>query len=424
MKITTAEEALSVIKSGNNVFVHSAAMTPGALLKSFTKNCSVKDISLIHIHTEGDADYITDASSPYTLYSCFVGANVRKAINENERANYIPVFLSEIYQVLQSGSHKVDVAMLKVSPPDVHGYCSLGTSVDVSVAAIEAAKHVIVEINPNVPRVHGDGFIHVNQIDFGVESNEPMFTVPSRILSDEEKQIGKHVAALIEDGSTLQMGIGGIPDAVLAQLGNHKDLGVHTEMFSDGLLPLVEKGVITGKYKKVLPGKIVSCFSIGSKKLYDFIDNNPAMEFKEASFTNDTAIIRKNPKVIAINSAIEIDLTGQVCADTIGTYQYSGVGGQMDFIRGASLSQGGKPIIALSSCTRKGESKIAPLLKSGAGVTTTRAHVHWVVTEFGAVNLFGKDLVERAKLLTSIAHPNHREMLIRAASERYHQNGF
>ncbi len=424
MKITNTQEALSVIEPGNNVFVHSAAMTPNKLVKALTQNCPGPDVNLIHIHTEGEADYINDNSFKFNMYSCFVGSNVRKAININPKANYIPVFLSEIHQILTSGSRKIDVALLKVSPPDSHGYCSLGTSVDVTLAAVRAAKYVVVEFNPNVPRVHGEGFIHTNQIDFGVESDDPMFEVNPKVLSEEEMEIGKHIAELIEDGSTLQMGIGGIPDAVLSQLINHKDLGIHTEMFTDGILPLVKKGVINGKFKKVLPGKIVSCFAIGSQNLYDFVDNNPILEFREASFTNDTTIIRKNPKVIALNSAIEIDLTGQVCADSIGIYQYSGVGGQMDFIRGASLSEGGKPIIALASCTKNGDSKIAPLLKAGAGVTTTRAHVHWVVTEYGAVDLFGKDLVERAKLLTSIAHPKHRESLLQAANERYHQNGF
>ena len=419
MKLTSAAEAISHIGFGENVFVHSAAMTPSVLVNALSENCPVDQLNIIHIHTEGAADYIADESGRFTTYSCFVGANVRKSINANGRANYIPVFLSEIYQVLTSGEKKVDVALLRVSPPDAHGFCSLGVSVDVSLAAIRSAKKIIVEMNPNVPRVHGDGFIHVSQIDFGVETNEPMHVVSPKVLSEAEK-IGRHIAELIEDGSTLQMGIGGVPDAVLAQLGNHKDLGIHTEMFSDGILPLVEKGVITGKYKKVLPGKLASCFAVGSEKLYRFLDDNPTVEFKEASFTNDTALIRKNPKVIAINSALEIDLTGQVCADSIGNFQYSGVGGQMDFIRGASLSQGGKPIIALGSVTRKGDSKIVPYLKQGASVTTTRAHVHWVVTEFGAVNLFGKDLVERAKLLASIAHPDQREMLAKAIYERYH----
>ncbi len=420
MEITTAEKALSIVKPHDNVFVHSAGMTPNVLVESLTGHCPVDNINLIHIHTEGAADYITDDSGRFNTYSCFVGANIRKAVNANGRANYIPVFLSEIYQILTNGARKVDVALLRVSPPDVHGYCSLGVSVDVSLAAVRAADHVIVELNPNVPRVHGDGIIHVSEIDYAIETDEQMHAVSPKVLSEEEKQIGAHIANLIEDGSTLQMGIGGVPDAVLAQLGNHKDLGIHTEMFSDGILPLVKNGVINNRFKRVLPGKIASCFAVGSKKLYDFLDDNPIVEFKEASFTNDTALIRKNPKVIAINSAIEIDLTGQVCADSIGTYQYSGVGGQMDFIRGAALSPGGKPIIALTSSTRKGESKIAPFLKQGASVTTTRAHVHWVVTEYGAVDLFGKDLVERAKLLTSISHPDHRDQLAKALYERFH----
>jgi len=416
MKITNLEDALSIIKDGDNVFVHSAAMTPVELVNGLS-SLDVKNVSLIHIHTEGNAEYLD--KNKFTTYSCFVGGNIRKLINASSKANYIPVFLSEIYQLLEEGERKVDVALLRVSPPDKHGYCSLGTSVDVSMSAVRTAKRIIVEINENVPRVHGDGFIHVSQIDAAIETHDPMYTVAPRTLNEEEVKIGKYIAELIEDGSTLQMGIGGIPDAVLAQLGGHKDLGVHTEMFSDGLLPLIEKGVVNGKYKKVLPGKLVSCFSLGSRKLYDFLDDNPIVEFKETSFTNDTALIRKNPKVVAVNSAIEIDLTGQVCADSIGTYQYSGVGGQMDFIRGAALTPGGKPIIAMTSKTKKGISKISPLLKPGASVTTTRAHVRWIVTEYGAVNLFGKDLLARAKALISIAHPDHREELEKAMKERF-----
>lgn len=419
MKITNISDALSQIENGDTVFIHGAAMTPNTLVGGIVENCSAKNLKLIHIHTEGPAEYASSLSGLFDTYACFVGGNIRKAVNANGRANYIPVFLSEVGNILKTGDKKVDVALLKVSPPDAHGYCSFGVSLDVAMAAVQAAQKIIVEINPNVPRVLGDGFIHIDNIDFAVESNDPMFVPTPRLLTDQEIAIGNHIAELIEDGSTLQMGIGGIPDAVLSQLTNHKDLGIHTEMFSDGILPLVEKGVINGKFKKVLPGKIVSCFAIGSQKLYDFVDNNPKVAFKEASFTNDTALIRKNPKVVAVNSAIELDLTGQVCADSIGTYQYSGVGGQMDFIRGAALSEGGKPIIAFSSTTRKGESKIAPFLKQGASVTTTRAHVHWVVTEYGAVNLFGKDLLERAKLLTSIAHPEHREYLMAATHERF-----
>jgi len=420
MELVSLEKILAHIKSGDTVYVHSAAMTPENIVAQLTINCPAEHINLIHIHTEGKADYTEDQSGKFHTYSCFVGANIRKLINSNGNANYIPVFLSQVYEVLSDGDLKVDLAMIKVSPPDKHGYCSLGVSVDVALAAINTAKIIIAEINENVPRVHGDGFIHVDDIDFAVETSTPMFSVHPKPLSDEERLIGKHIAGLIEDGSTLQMGIGSIPDAVLAELGGHKNLGIHTEMFSDGILPLVEKGVINGSKKKVLTGKLVSCFAVGSQKLYDFVDDNPVVEFKEASFTNDTSIIRQNPKVVAINSAIELDLTGQVCADSIGTYQFSGVGGQMDFIRGAALSKNGKPIIALSSITKRGESKIAPYLKQGASVTTTRAHVHWVVTEYGAVNLFGKDLVQRARLLTSIAHPDHREELTKAYRERFH----
>ncbi|MEM7381037.1 MAG: acetyl-CoA hydrolase/transferase C-terminal domain-containing protein, partial [Bacteroidota bacterium] len=278
---------------------------------------------------------------------------------------------------------------------------------------------VIAQINPQVPRTHGDGIIHVDQIDLAIAVDEPIHIHPMAPISETEHKIGKHVATLIEDGATLQLGIGNIPNAVLSNLGNHQRLGVHTEMFSDGLLPLVKKGVITGEEKVIKTGKIVTCFAAGSQKLYNFVNDNPLVHFKEAAYTNDTALIRQNPKVTAINSAIEIDLTGQVCADTIGSRQFSGVGGQMDFIRAASLSEGGKPIFAISSVTGKGVSKITPFLKEGAGVTTTRAHVHYVVTEHGLVNLFGKNLYERAKALISIAHPEHQESLEKAAFERF-----
>ncbi|MDX1719142.1 MAG: acetyl-CoA hydrolase/transferase C-terminal domain-containing protein, partial [Salegentibacter mishustinae] len=280
-----------------------------------------------------------------------------------------------------------------------------------TLPAIQTAKKVIAQINPKVPRTHGDGIIHISQIDAAIEVDEPIFATSIATPTQIEQEIGKHVASLIEDGATLQMGIGGIPNVVLNNLKNHKNLGIHTEMFSDGILPLVKSGVITGKNKEIKTGKLVTCFAIGSPELYDFIDDNPIVHFKEAAYTNDTAIIRRNPKVTAINSAIEIDLTGQVCADTIGKYQFSGVGGQMDFIRGAALSEGGKPIIAMPSITKNGVSKIVPFLKEGAGVTTTRAHVHYIATEYGVVNLYGKNLRQRAKELISIAHPDHREQL-------------
>lgn len=279
-------------------------------------------------------------------------------------------------------------------------------------------KKVIAQVNPQVPRTHGDGIIHISQIDAAVQIDHPIHIHNLSEPTEVEKKIGWHVAGLIEDGATLQMGIGGIPNVVLSNLTNHKRLGIHTEMFSDGVLPLIEKGVITGEEKQVKTGKLVTCFAVGSSKLYDFIDDNPLVHFKEAAYTNDTAIIRKNPKVTAINSAIEIDLTGQVCADTIGKMQFSGVGGQMDFIRGAALSDGGKPIIAMPALTNKGVSKIVPYLKEGAGVTTTRAHVHYVATEYGVVDLFGKNLKQRAEALISIAHPDFREQLSRQAYER------
>ncbi|MEL6627380.1 MAG: acetyl-CoA hydrolase/transferase C-terminal domain-containing protein, partial [Bacteroidota bacterium] len=346
------------------------------------------------------------------------GANIRRSIPEGH-ADYIPVFLSEMPALFRDGGLPLDVALIQVSPPDMHGYCTLGASLDIARAAVASAQLVIAQINPQVPRSHGDSLVHMSQIDFAVEVNVPLPVLNPRPITPIEQKIGMLIASMVEDGATLQMGIGGIPDAVLSQLGGHKKLGVHTEMFADGLIDLVQKGVITGEDKRVLPGRIVASFAMGSQRVYDFIDDNPIICMKEASFTNDTHIIRKNPKVTAINSAIEIDLTGQVCADSIGTMQYSGVGGQMDFIRGAALSEGGKPIIALPSITRKGLSKIVPTLQTGASVTTTRAHVHYVVTEHGVAYLYGKNLRQRAKALINIAHPDHREALSRAAYARY-----
>ena len=346
------------------------------------------------------------------------GGNVRRAVNTNQ-GDYIPVFLSEIHFLFRRNILPLDVALVQVSPPDRHGYCSLGVSVDIVIPAIQTAKMVIAQINPQVPRTHGDGIIHIDKIDLAIEVDAPIHISPMTEISDVEHEIGRHVANLIEDGATLQLGIGNIPNAVLTNLYGHKRLGVHTEMFSDGLLPLIEKGIITGEEKEMKTGKIVTAFAAGTRKLYDFVDDNPLVHFKEAAYTNDTYLISRNPKVTAINSAIEIDLTGQICADSLGTRLFSGVGGQMDFIRGATMSEGGKPIFAISSITNKGLSKITPTLKQGAGVTTTRAHVHYVVTEYGVVNLFGKNLYERAKALVSIAHPDHREILDRAAYDRF-----
>jgi acyl-CoA hydrolase len=416
----TAAEAVSHIQSGQRVFFQGATMTPNLLINALCeRHAALKDIEIIQIHTEGAALYTQEPyNKAFKLNSCFVGSNVRNAVNEGN-GDYIPIFLSEIHLLFRRAILPIDVAFIQVSPPDQHGYCSLGTSVDITLPAVETAKIVIAQINVHVPRTHGDGIIHLRDIDYAVQGDSPLPLSGSAVITDIEARIGIHVANLIEDGATLQLGIGNIPNAVLCNLGNHQRLGIHTEMFSDGILPLVESGVITGEEKVVKKGKIVTCFAVGSQKLYDFVDDNPLVHFKEAAYTNDTAIIRRNPKVTAINSAIEIDLTGQVCADTIGNRQYSGVGGQMDFIRGASLSQGGKPIFAMPAATANGISKITPYLKEGAGITTTRAHVHYVVTEYGVTNLFGKNLKQRAQALISIAHPQFREQLEREAFIRF-----
>lgn len=416
----TAEEAVQQISSGNKVFVQGAAMTPTLLLNAMANRYQeLENVEILQMHTEGEALY---AQAPYNeafkINSFFVGANVRNAINST-RGYYTPIFLGEIHYLFRRGIIQLDVAIIQVSPPDAHGYCSLGVSVDISLPAVLTAKKIIAQVNPNVPRTHGDGIVHISKIDAVVWSENPLYDHEPKEPSEIEYTIGGHVAELIEDGSTLQMGIGTIPNAVLHNLSNHRRLGVHTEMFSDGILPLVKSGVITGEEKEIKTNKIVTCFAMGSRALYDFVDDNPIVHFKEAGYTNDINIIRQNPKVVAINSAIEIDLTGQVCADTIGTRQYSGVGGQMDFMRGAAMSVGGKPIIAMPSTTRKGLSKIVPKLNYGAGVTTTRAHVHYVVSEYGVINLFGKTLEERIRLLISIAHPDHREMLAKEAHENY-----
>lgn len=420
MQCKTAAEAISHVKSHDRIFIHSVAMAPQSLIQALVaRHAELEDIELVHVHTEGKAPYVNkDMHDTFFHNAFFVGANVREAVQAG-RADYIPMFLSEMPRLFRDGSMPLDVALITVSPPDKHGYCSLGPSVDISLGAIESAKFIIAEINSQAPRTHGDGVIHISDIDCYIEVDSPLHEAHWRPIGLGEQTIGKIIAEMIDDGSTLQMGIGNIPNAVLEQLTGHKRLGIHTEMFSDGIIPLVEKGVITGEEKKILPHKIVASFAMGSRKLYDFMDDNPMITMKDAAYTNDTAIIRQNPKVIAINSAIEMDLTGQVCADTIGTKQFSGVGGQMDFIRGASLSPGGKPIFAFTAATKKGVSKIVPKLHEGAGVTTTRAHVHHVVTEYGAVNLHGLNLRQRAKALISIAAPEHREALERAAHEMY-----
>jgi acyl-CoA hydrolase len=420
MKDTTAKEAVKFIKSGDHLFIHTAAAAPQELIKAMVARSSeLKDIHIYHLHTEGDASYTNDEfEGIFNTHVFFIGKNIRAALSRG-RAAYVPTFLSEIPYLFRKEIIPLEVALISVSPPDAHGFCSLGTSVDTTRAAVEMSELVIAQVNKFVPRTHGDAQIHVSQINYLVSHDEPLPQSESGKLNDVSLKIGNYVATLIEDRATLQMGIGDIPNAVLASLENHKDLGIHTEMFSDGILPLVEKGIITGRYKKKYKNKIVATFLMGTKKLYDFVDDNPMIAMLECSYVNDTSVIRQNPKTTAINSAIEIDLTGQVCADSIGTYMYSGVGGQMDFIRGASLSEGGKAIIALPSTTSKGESRIVSLLKEGAGVVTTRANIHYVVTEYGVAYLYGKDMKQRAAELIEIAHPKHREELMRTAFHRF-----
>lgn len=412
MILQSKEEAVKHIQSNNHVFIHSAVAVPDILVRTMTnRSDELRNVSIYSIHTEGEAPYASpEMEDSFTVKPFFVGSNIRENIQAH-RGSYIPVFLSEVPALFRNGTISLDVALISVSPPDVHGNCSLGPSVDITLAAVQTAKIIIAQINKHIPRTHGDGFIHVSKIHYAIEHDSLLPESLQNHITDVELKIGQHIANLVEDGATLQMGIGAIPNAVLSCLTNHRDLGVHSEMFSDGILPLVESGVINGSQKVKYRNSIVGSFVVGSQKLYDFIDDNPMVKLLDFAYVNNVEIIRQNPRVTAINSAIEIDLTGQVCADSIGSKIYSGVGGQMDFIRGASLSKGGKPIIALSSVTSRGESKVVPCLKSGAGVVTTRAHVHWVVTEYGAVNLYGKTLRERAELLIQIAHPMHRSML-------------
>ncbi|MBQ2797293.1 MAG: acetyl-CoA hydrolase/transferase family protein [Tidjanibacter sp.] len=419
---TTADEAVKVIKSGDHVHLSSVASAPQCLIQAMCRRGEageLKDVHIHHLHTEGPAPYADPKfEGVFQLDSFFVGGNVRK-VTQSGYADYIPIFLSETQKLYRAGVLPCNVAMIQVSPVDAHGYVSLGTSVDATLAAIECADYVLAVVNKYVPRAFGDAFIHISQIDYFVEDDQPLMEGHIAEITEVDAAIGRHCAALIEDGACLQMGIGAIPNAVLSQLGGHKDLGIHTEMFADGVLPLVEKGVVNGRNKVTDKGKIVSTFLMGSKEVYDFIDNNPGVLMKDVAYTNDPFIIAQNPKFCAINSALQIDLTGQVCADSLGTKFYSGVGGQVDFIYGSSLSKGGKAIIAMPSVTNKGISKIANTLTLGAGVVTTRNHVHWVVTEYGAADLYGKSLQERAKALIEIAHPDHREELERAAYERY-----
>ncbi|MBK7271268.1 MAG: acetyl-CoA hydrolase/transferase family protein [Flavobacteriales bacterium] len=420
-KCATAAEAVGAITAGQRVFLHGSAATPRVLVNALLARAGeLRDVELVSISTLGALDLDRpDVQRAFFINSLFVSQNVREVVN-GPGGDYVPVFLSEIPRLFDRKVLPLDVALVHLSPPDRHGFCSLGVSVDVARAAVRNARVVIAQINARMPRTHGEGQVHIDRLNAFVEVDEPLPEVDyAGRIGEREHRIGAHCAGLIEDGATLQLGIGAIPDAVLGALHGHKDLGVHTEMCSNGIVDLIERGVITNRLKRKHPGRVVTSFAIGTRKLYDHIDDNPQFAFLDAQYVNDGHVNRSNPKATAINSAIEIDLTGQVCSDSIGSYQYSGVGGQMDFMRGAALSEGGKPIIAMASTTGDGASKIVPFLRQGAGVVTTRAHVHYVVTEFGVAYLYGRNLRQRAEALTAIAHPHHREALERATLERF-----
>ncbi|MEN9696981.1 MAG: hypothetical protein RLZ56_402 [Bacteroidota bacterium] len=417
---TTAEEALQLIQSGNRIFIHGSACTPLYLLRALAKQKDrLQNVEIISITLQGSIEIAEKGfENAFHINSLFVSEPVRRAVMEG-RADFIPAFLSDIPDMIRTVL-PVDVAIVQVSPPDMHGYCSLGTSVDIAKTAVNYAKFVIAQVNPQMPRTHGDGMIHTDRFAAMVFHDEALPQVDyGAKITDTEAKVGYNVANMIEDGSTLQVGIGTIPDAVLKSLGNHKDLGMHTEMFSDGVIDLFEKDIINNRKKKIHPHKLITSFALGTNRLYNYINDNPAIHFLDIDYVNDPHVIRRNPKVIAINSAVEVDLTGQICADSIGKYQYSGIGGQMDFMRGAALSEGGKPIIAMTSRTHKGVSRIVPYLQQGAGVVTTRGHIHYVVTEYGVAYLYGKNLRQRAKLLIDIAHPDDRAFLTEQCFERF-----
>jgi acyl-CoA hydrolase len=414
-RATSADAVVSHITSGMNVFVHGAAATPTPLLDALARRTDLVGVKLWHIHLEGPLAFTApEHTGRFRSISLFTGPGLREPVAEG-RADFVPIFLSDIPHLFTSGRVKLDAALVQLSPPDRHGTCSLGTSVDTARAAVDTAGVVLAEINERMPRTHGHTAVPLDRVTAWTATDRDL---PGHDLlppSDVEDRIGAHVAALVEDGACLQLGIGGIPNAVLARLEGRRDLGIHSEMFSDGVVRLIESGAVTNARKAIHPGRTIASFVIGSRRLYDFVDDNPLVEFHPCDRTNDTNLIRKIDRVVAINSGLEIDLTGQVCADSIGHRIYSGIGGQMDFVRGAAMSHGGKPIIALpSTAAGGGVSRIVAQLRPGAGVVTTRGHVHWVVTEYGAVDLHGATLAERGKLLASIAHPDHREPLLAA----------
>jgi acyl-CoA hydrolase len=416
-----ADEVVKHIRSGDRVFIHGASATPTPLIEAMCRRTDLENVTLYHLHTTGSAPFAEPAArGRFLSVSLFAGPAMREPIAQG-RADFMPVFLSDIPALFTSGAIPLDLALLQLSPPNQHGDCTLGTSVDAALAASMSAKKLVAEINQQMPRTHGNSVVRFADLTAFIATDRPLAEAPVAPQTEVEARIGELVASLVEDGACLQMGIGAIPDAVLARLHDKHDLGVHTEMFSDGLIPLMENGVVTNRRKKVHAGRTVASFVTGSRKLFEFVDDNQLIEFHPCDRTNDTALIRKNDRVVAINSAIEVDLTGQVCADSMGHRIYSGIGGQMDFVRGAALSVGGKPIIALPSTAANGTlSRIVLDLKPGAGVVTTRGHAHWVVTEHGVVNVHGKTLRERGEALISIAHPSFRAQLTRELSALRH----
>jgi len=414
-KAVSAEEAVGWIQSGMNVFVHGAAATPTPLLNAMVRRKGLEGVRLYHMHTSGETPFVEPGcEGRFFSVSLFTGPALRKPIEEG-RADFMPIFLSDIPGLFQTGRIRLDAALLQVSPPDMHGCCTLGTSVDTAKAAADSARIIIAEVNEQMPRSHGNTVVPFERITAFIHTDRPLIEQDPEPETEVEARIGEIVAGLVEDGSTLQMGIGAIPDAALLRLRDKRDLGIHTEMFSDRVVELFEAGAITNRLKNVHPHRIVTSFVSGTKKLFRFVHDNPLVEFHPCDRTNNTSLILRNDKVVAINSCLQVDLTGQICADSIGHRIYSGIGGQMDFIRGAALSRGGKPILALRSTASGGKiSRIVPELNPGAGVVTTRGHVHWVITEYGAVNLHGMTLRERGSALISIAHPDFRAELARA----------
>ncbi|MDO4781778.1 MAG: acetyl-CoA hydrolase/transferase C-terminal domain-containing protein [Capnocytophaga felis] len=419
-KYSAAEEALKVVKSNDFIYIQGGAAVPTHLVDALVARASeLRSVTIGHIHVEGDAPYADlKYKDSFFVNSFFLSKNVRHVIAAGN-GTYTPVFLRDVPLLFDRKHISVDVVLIQVSPPDKNGYCSMGVSVEACKSAIRNAKYVIAQVNKYTPRIFGDGMLHISEIDYLVEYDRPLFSVNSITTNETENQIGRHIAGLIEDGSTIQLGIGSIPDATLSQMTHLKNLGVHTELLTDGVLNLIKKGIINGSQKNIDKGKVVASFMMGSQEFYDFVDDNPFVELRECSYTNEVSVIRKNPKMISINSAIEVDLTGQVCADSIGTQMYSGTGGQVDFVRGASLSEGGKSIIALPSVTKRGESRIVPFLKKGGGVVTTRSHVQYVVTEYGVSQLHSKNIHQRIKSMIDIAHPDHRESLERQYFEEF-----